>query len=75
MMPCNIFEHAVQQTNLERTMVGNTDVVLAAALSGQLNVRTGLTLRFVAKLPQRADQFNAIAIAWDLHGARTSIRT
>jgi hypothetical protein len=34
----NILEHAVQQTNFQGAMIGNTDMMLAAALSGQLNV-------------------------------------
>ena len=56
----NVFKHAMQQTHFQWTMIGNADMMLAAALGGQLNMRAGLPLRFVSQPPERADQFNAL---------------
>ena len=42
MMLRHIFEHAMEQTHLQRTMIEHAHMMLAAALCGQLQMRAGL---------------------------------
>ena len=65
----------MEQTDFEWMMVGHSDVVFSATLSGQLDVRAGLPPRVVSQVPEGTDQFNAIAISGYLHAASTSSRT
>jgi hypothetical protein len=45
----DLLKHTVQQSDFERTMIRNTDMMLAAALGGKLNVRSSLPPRFIAE--------------------------
>ena len=74
-MGSNVLEQAVEQTNFERVVIGNGDVVLSASSRGQLDMRSGLPPCFVAEAPQRTDQISATTIAGYLHAASTSSRT
>ena len=71
----DIFEQTVEQTDLERVMIGNRDMVFSATSSGHLDMRAGLPPRLVAQVPKRTDQFGTTTIAGDLHAASTSSRT
>jgi len=71
----DIFEQTVEQTHLERVMIGNRDRVFSATLSGQLDMRAGLPPRLIVQVPKRTDQFGTTAIPGYLHAASTSSRT
>ena len=51
----NVFENAMQQTHFQRTMIRNADMMLTAALRGELNVRTSLPLRFISEPAKRTN--------------------
>ncbi len=65
----------MEQAYLERSMIGNSDMVLSIPLRGELDMGTGLTPRLVSQVPERACQFGTRAVAGNLHAASTSSRT
>jgi hypothetical protein len=71
----HILEQTVQQADLERVVIGNCYMLLAALSSSQLDMRSSLPTRLIAKAPQRMDQISATAIAGYFHAASTSSRT
>lgn len=71
----DILEHAVQQADFERAMIGNADMMFASALSGHLNVGACLPASYVAQMPEGAGEFSAVAVPGNLHAASTSSRT
>lgn len=75
MMLRYILEDAVQQAHLKRTMIWNTDVMLAALLGCNLNVRTALAPRLISQPTQGANQFRSVAVPWEPQAARTSSLT
>jgi hypothetical protein len=73
-MLSDILEHAVQQAHLERTMIGNADVMFATTLGGYLNMGTGLPLSLLAQMPEGVGKLGEIAVPRNLHAASTSSR-
>ena len=74
-MSGDILEQAMEQTDFQRVMIRNGNMVLSATLSNDLDMRAGLSPRFIAQVPKRTDQLSAAAISGDLHAASTSSRT
>ena len=75
MMECNVFEQTVQQTYFQRSVIGDGNVMLAAALGGYPNVRASLPGCFISQAFQSADKLGTIAVAGNLHDASTSSLT
>lgn len=75
MMGRDVLEKSVEQINLQWVMIGHGHMMFPIPLGGELDMGAGLTPRLVSQVPESTRQFNAVAVAGNLHAASTSSRT
>jgi hypothetical protein len=74
-MLCDISKNCIKRTNLDRTVVGDSDVVLAIFLGCEPHMASSLSRHDVPKLTQGFGELIGIQVAGQFHEAMTSSRT